>query len=250
MTNHKSHHIFIYLGILILLFALVFGMKYFKSLYNFDQVDVVVSNQSYDTGALTESPFVPVETNENEEVDPFTAKKKYTIGLSDIEINSNDECLFLGEYIAISYIKSPSVCERYDYFDSNEYIYRLVGESDKYLIYSFNFDIYEEFFLINLEEVFGRKKNTMIPILPANIYIDDSSHIIAYTLESNPIIDLPSINSVNISVYDISNDTFGNFVSTYSNEFISKSKNNILFAILNDDKNNYENLVMKKYRTY
>ena len=63
VTNHKSHRIFIYLGILVAIFILFFGFNYLKSVYILNEAAVIVSDQGYDTGALTESPFISLKSD-------------------------------------------------------------------------------------------------------------------------------------------------------------------------------------------
>ena len=56
--KHHSHIIFLLIGLLVLIFALIFGVQYFKSEYSFNDVIPESSEQSYDEGSLTDNPFV------------------------------------------------------------------------------------------------------------------------------------------------------------------------------------------------
>ncbi|MCA9352648.1 hypothetical protein KC901_00515 [Patescibacteria group bacterium] len=58
-THHKSHHIFAYLGILLLIFVVFFGVRYFQSEYTFENILVGKSAQSYEDGEVTANPFFP-----------------------------------------------------------------------------------------------------------------------------------------------------------------------------------------------
>lgn len=57
MKNHKSHHIFLYLGLLVLLFVFVFGVHYFQGTYQFKEVVTIETTSSYDEGIDTINPF-------------------------------------------------------------------------------------------------------------------------------------------------------------------------------------------------
>ena len=112
MTNHKSHHIFIYLGLLIGIFILFFGFNYFKSLYNFNEATVVVSDQDYNNGVLTESPFVPVE-EEVVGVDPFEGEIEYPeLPITPFTIKSCEK--FISEYTCQEGDKLPLIEGRRD----------------------------------------------------------------------------------------------------------------------------------------
>ncbi|MFT7328230.1 MAG: hypothetical protein ACI870_000416 [Crocinitomicaceae bacterium] len=68
--NHSSHIIFVYLGALLLLFILVFGIHYFQSQYTFEVVDTLDASQDYDDGKKLYNPFT---TNIEKEIslDPY-----------------------------------------------------------------------------------------------------------------------------------------------------------------------------------
>ena len=115
MTNHKSHHIFIYLGILIGIFILVFGIHYFQSNYTFEKIEPAVTEQNYDDGPLTKSPFVSNETEEVDDVDPFTGEDKdelaFQVFLEEIggeEIGKEEFSSFNNSQVLISKITDIS----------------------------------------------------------------------------------------------------------------------------------------------
>jgi len=58
MTKHKSHHIFAYLGVLTLVFIVIFGVRYFNVEYRFDDVEVINNSQAYEEGTSTKNPFI------------------------------------------------------------------------------------------------------------------------------------------------------------------------------------------------
>lgn len=57
MKNHKSHHIFLYLGLLVLLFVGVFSVHYFQGTYKFTEVIATNNTGSYDEGIDIINPF-------------------------------------------------------------------------------------------------------------------------------------------------------------------------------------------------
>lgn len=67
--KHNSHHIFVLLGILILLFLIIFGIRYFQSQYSFGKNDITIDNtQNYEDGVNTQNPFSnPSEEDKKEE---------------------------------------------------------------------------------------------------------------------------------------------------------------------------------------
>lgn len=64
--KHNSHHIFLYLGLLVLLFVLVFGIRYFASQYTYSSKGIEINNsQDYDDGLRTYNPFSERSTEED-----------------------------------------------------------------------------------------------------------------------------------------------------------------------------------------
>lgn len=61
--KHNSHHIFLFLGLLVLLFIIVFGIRHFQSEYSYSDNEVIFDNsQNYQDGVPSENPFtVPLE---------------------------------------------------------------------------------------------------------------------------------------------------------------------------------------------
>lgn len=56
--KHNSHHIFLYLGLLTLLFILVFGIRYFASEYTYSPNGIEINNsQDYEDGLSSFNPF-------------------------------------------------------------------------------------------------------------------------------------------------------------------------------------------------
>ncbi|MFT7016429.1 MAG: hypothetical protein ACJATX_000392, partial [Candidatus Paceibacteria bacterium] len=56
--HHKSHHIFAFLGALLLIFIVFFGVQYFQQQYTFESV-ALDNSQSYEEGDDTTNPFLP-----------------------------------------------------------------------------------------------------------------------------------------------------------------------------------------------
>lgn len=73
MKTHKSHHIFTYLGLLALLFVLVFGVHYFQSNYSFEDMATLDNSQDYEEGRDTVNPFVTNIYAETETPDSWRA---------------------------------------------------------------------------------------------------------------------------------------------------------------------------------
>ena len=60
--KHNSHHIFVLLGLLIFVFLLIFGIRYFQSEYSFGQSREVQNSQNIDSGFSINNPFLePLE---------------------------------------------------------------------------------------------------------------------------------------------------------------------------------------------
>ncbi len=55
MKKHKSHHIFAYLGLLVLLFVTIFGIQFFKNQYNF--IDIAYDNSGTYEDGINQNPF-------------------------------------------------------------------------------------------------------------------------------------------------------------------------------------------------
>lgn len=56
--KHNSHHIFLYLGLLVLLFIFVFGIRHFASEYTFSKEGIEINNsQDYEDGIRSSNPF-------------------------------------------------------------------------------------------------------------------------------------------------------------------------------------------------
>jgi len=65
--KHNSHHIFLFLGLLILLFIFIFGIRHFASEYTYDKKDTEINNsQNYEDGLHTNNPFNTI-SEENRE---------------------------------------------------------------------------------------------------------------------------------------------------------------------------------------
>jgi hypothetical protein len=65
--KHNSHHIFLFLGFLILLFILIFGIRHFASEYTYSKDGIEIDNsQSYDDSLYSLNPFM-YATEENRE---------------------------------------------------------------------------------------------------------------------------------------------------------------------------------------
>ena len=56
--HHQSHHIFAFLGALLLIFIIFFGIQAFEKTYNFEDISVDDAQGYYD-GANTTNPFFP-----------------------------------------------------------------------------------------------------------------------------------------------------------------------------------------------
>jgi len=56
--HHKSHHIFAFLGALLLIFVVFFGIQFFQQQYTFESV-ALNNNSSYEDGVDTTNPFLP-----------------------------------------------------------------------------------------------------------------------------------------------------------------------------------------------
>jgi hypothetical protein len=74
--KHNSHYIFLFLGLLVLLFVLIFGVRYFQSSYFFSDREIILDNtQDYNDGVAIENPFTNplVENKESsQEIIPST----------------------------------------------------------------------------------------------------------------------------------------------------------------------------------
>lgn len=70
--KHNSHYIFALLGVLILLFLVVFGTRYFQGQYSFEPV-AVAGPQAYDDGVSIENPFSVTASNQIN-YKPFTGE--------------------------------------------------------------------------------------------------------------------------------------------------------------------------------
>lgn len=55
--KHNSHHIFLFLGLLVALFIIIFGVRYFQPEYRFDEGIQVENTQGYDDGTSIKNPF-------------------------------------------------------------------------------------------------------------------------------------------------------------------------------------------------
>lgn len=55
--KHNSHHIFLFLGLLVLLFIIIFGIGYFQSEYRFDGAIEIDNTQNYEEGITIVNPF-------------------------------------------------------------------------------------------------------------------------------------------------------------------------------------------------
>ena len=64
--HHKSHHIFIFLGALLVIFLVFFGLRYFQSEYDFENI-LTNNQQSYEEGDNSISPFLPHPDNLTEQ---------------------------------------------------------------------------------------------------------------------------------------------------------------------------------------
>ncbi|MCI5051093.1 MAG: hypothetical protein MRY57_02195 [Candidatus Pacebacteria bacterium] len=68
--KHNSHHIFGLLGLLVLVFLIIFGLRYFVSEYSFGETQNVENTQSYEDGVSENNPFTnPIETESETEVE-------------------------------------------------------------------------------------------------------------------------------------------------------------------------------------
>lgn len=79
MKKHNSHHIFIYLGLLALLFVVIFGLRYFQGEYKFSDVVIENRSSSYDEGINTINPFVKTAS-----ADLTLNRDWVTVGFNDI----------------------------------------------------------------------------------------------------------------------------------------------------------------------
>jgi hypothetical protein len=153
MTNHKSHHIFIYLGILILLFALVFGMKYFKSLYSFEETGVTVAEQNYDAGALTESPFVPVEVGGKENIPlNFTYPTDISSFDTSVLLSTQENLLLpsLGKYIKYRNLIANQIKEQGINFAGKYHVISVPNGPENGSVYIFNLETGQQLKIDNI----------------------------------------------------------------------------------------------------
>ena len=133
--HHKSHHIFTFLGVLLLIFIIFFGIRYFQSTYTFENAFVDNSAQDYEEGIDTTNPFLP-HPDDVSELDNTRWIRFGSDTLSFLYPNRYALRIANGNYISIipplAKNEAPSDCNQYS--DEQERTQCLNPDMSPYII--------------------------------------------------------------------------------------------------------------------